>query len=219
MRWTYPPTISTMRIEKIEQSKHKQERLLVYLEEGDLLRLTGDTLLRFGLQVGMDLSAEDVVELKEAERRYRVRSRGANMASSRMLSKKELTDRLERRGATEEEAADTADWLEELGALNDEAYAAAVARHYARMGYGDLRVRQELQRRGIHRDLWGDALAELPDSAETIEALLQNRLRGRIPDRDESRKLGAMLQRRGFTWQEIRPVLSRFLDGETLPEE
>ena len=191
----------------------------MYLEGGDLLRLTGDALLRFGLQVGMDLSAEDVVELKEVERRYRIRSRGANMASSRMLSKKELTDRLERRGATEEEAADTADWLEELGALNDEAYAAAVARHYARMGYGALRVRQELQRRGIHRDLWDDALAELPDSAETIEALLQNRLRGRIPDRDESRKLSAMLQRRGFTWQEIRPVLSRFLDGETLPEE
>ena len=26
-------------------------------------------------------------------------------------------------------------------------------------------------------------------------------------------------QSRGFTWQEIRPVLSRFLDGEELPEE
>ena len=191
----------------------------MYLEGGDLLRLTGDALLRFGLQVGMDLSDEDVVELKEAERHYRVRSRGANIVSSRMVSRKELKDRLERRGATEEEAADTADWLEELGALDDAAYAAAVARHYARMGYGKLRVRQELQRRGIHRDLWDDALAELPDSAETIVALLQSRLRGRTPDAEEGRKLAAMLSRRGFTWQEIRPVLSRFLGGEDLPEE
>ena len=191
----------------------------MYLEGGDLLRLTGDALLRFGLQVGMDLSDEDVVELKEAERHYRVRSRGANIVSSRMVSRKELKDRLERRGATEEEAADTADWLEELGALDDAAYAAAVARHYARMGYGKLRVRQELQRRGIHRDLWDDALAELPDSAETIVALLQSRLRGRTPDAEEGRKLAAMLSRRGFTWQEIRPVLSRFLGGDDLPEE
>ena len=44
-----------MRIEKIEASKHKQERVLVYLEGGCLLRLTGDALLRFGLQAGMDL--------------------------------------------------------------------------------------------------------------------------------------------------------------------
>ena len=191
----------------------------MYLEGGDLLRLTGDALLRFGLQEGMDLSPEDVVKLKEAARDYRIRSCGANIVSSRMVSKKELTDKLQRRGATEEEAAETADWLENLGALDDVAYAAAVARHYARMGYGKLRVRQELQRRGIERELWDAALAELPESAETIEVLLQSRLRGRTPDRDEGRKLAAMLQRRGFTWQEIRHVLSRFLDGEDLPEE
>lgn len=191
----------------------------MYLEGGDLLRLTGDALLRFGLQVGMDLSPEDVVELKEAQRQYRIRSRGANIASGRMVSKKELTDKLERRGATEEEAAATAEWLEGLGALNDEAYAAAVARHYARMGYGTLRVRQELSRRGVDRALWDEALAEMPESAETIEGLLQSRLKGKRPDREEGHKLSAMLQRRGFTWQEIRPVLSRFLGGEDLPEE
>ena len=44
-----------MRIEKIEKSKHKQERILVYLEGESPLRLTGDALLRFGLQAGMDL--------------------------------------------------------------------------------------------------------------------------------------------------------------------
>ena len=75
-----------MRIEKIDQSKHKQERVLVYLEGGDLLRLTGDALLRFGLQVGMDLSPDDGVELKNAQRQYRIRSRGANIASGRMVS-------------------------------------------------------------------------------------------------------------------------------------
>ena len=191
----------------------------MFLEGGDLLRLTGDALLRFGLRVGMDLSAEDVVQLKEAEHRTAVRSRGAQLVSSRMLSRKELTDRLERRGATEDEAAETADWLEDLGALDDAVYAAAVVRHYGHMGYGKLRVRQELQRRGIQRELWDTALEELGRSDETIEALLRSRLKGRVPDRDEGRKLAAMLQRRGFTWQEIRPVLSRFLDGEELPEE
>jgi len=191
----------------------------VYLEGGDLLRLTGDTLLRFGLQVGMDLSEEDVVQLKEAQRRYQIRSRGANIASGRMVSKKELSDRLQRRGATEEEATDTAGWLEDLGAVNDGAYAAAIVRHYCRMGYGRLRIRQELQRRGIGRELWDEALEQADDPDEVIEALLHSRLKGKAPDREEGRKLSAMLQRRGFTWQEIRPVLGRFLEGEDLPEE
>ena len=38
-----------MRVERIEKSKHKQERVLVFLEGGDLLRITGAELLRFGL--------------------------------------------------------------------------------------------------------------------------------------------------------------------------
>ena len=191
----------------------------MYLEGGDLLRITGDTLLRFGLQAGMDLSPENVVQLKNEQHHYEVRSLGAHMASSRMLSKKELTDRLQRRGASTEEAEETADWLEDLGAVDDAAYAAAVVRHYGHMGYGALRVKQELQRRGIRRDLWDGAMEQLPDAQECIEALLHKKCKGNKPTAEEGRKLSAMLQRRGFTWQEIRPVLSRFLDGAELPEE
>ena len=135
----------------------------MYLEGGDLLRLTGDALLRFGLQAGMDLSEETVVQLQEESRRYLVRSRGAHIAASRMVSKKELKDRLTRRGADAQAAEETADWLAELGAVDYAAYAGAVVRHYAASGYGRLRVQQELQRRGIDRTLWDDALRELPE--------------------------------------------------------
>ena len=43
-----------MKIEKIEPSKHKQGRVLVFLEEGTLLRITEQELLRFDLRPGMD---------------------------------------------------------------------------------------------------------------------------------------------------------------------
>ena len=44
-----------MRIERLENSKHKQERVLVYLEDGTLLRITGAELLQFGLYQGLSL--------------------------------------------------------------------------------------------------------------------------------------------------------------------
>ena len=208
-----------MRIEKIEKSKHKQERILVYLEGEAPLRLAGDALLRFGLQAGMDLSEETVVQLQEESRRYLTRSRGAHIAASRMVSKKELKERLQRRGADAETAEETADWLEELGAVNDEVYAGAIARHYGHMGYGKLRVQQELQRRGIDRTLWDDALCELPDAEDAVRDLLERRTKGHPVTAEEGRKLSAMLQRRGFTWQEIRPVLQEYLSGADLPED
>ena len=205
-----------MRIERIEKSKHKQERVLVFLEGGDLLRITGAELLRFGLYKGMDLPPALVVELQAAAQQSQLKQTAARMASGRMLSKKEVQHRLTKKGATEEQAADTADWLETLGAVDDEGYAGVIVRHYGAMGYGPGRVKQELHRRGVPRELWDDALARMPDPEEAIDRFLTAKLRGKTPDRATLQRLSAALQRRGFSWQDIRPALAR-LDRE--PED
>ena len=206
-----------MRIAKVEKSKHKQGRVLVYPEEGELLRITEAELLPFGIYPGAELSDEQVDALREAARRSETKLRAARMASSRMLSKKELTDRLRRKGADPDEAAEAAERMEELGAVNDSAYAGVVVRHYAAMGYGRGRVEQELYRRGIPKELWEEALAELPDSADAIDTFLRGKLKGRKPDRAELKRLSDALLRRGYSWNEIRPALNRL--GETEIEE
>ena len=180
----------------------------MYLEGGDLLRVTGAELLRFGLYKGMDVSPELVVELQTAARQSELKQTAARMASGRMLSKKEVQHRLTKKGADEAQAAEMADWLESLGAVDDEGYAGAVARHYGAMGYGAGRVRQELMRRGVPRELWDEALAQLPPAGEAIRRFLDAKLRGRAMTPEESRRLAAALQRRGFSWNDIRPALN-----------
>ena len=220
------------RIERIQPSLHKKDRVLVYLTGGDLLRITPEELLRFDLRPGMDLAEDVLEELNRAAARSLTRQQAAELAAGRMLSRKELSDRLVKKGADPQEAQETAQWLADLGAVDDwllsapqgsqarslsnpEAVALA-ARHYAAMGCGPGRVRQELQRRGVPRDLWEDALAQLPDPEEAIDKFLAAKLRGKTPDRATLQRLSAALQRRGFQWQDIRPALAR-LDRE--PED
>ena len=150
------------RIERIQPSLHKKDRVLVYLTGGDLLRITPEELLRFGLRPGQELTEDVLEELRRAAARSQTRQRAAELAAGRMLSRKELADRLVKKGADPREAQETAQWLADLGAVDDAAYAGVIARHYAAIGYGPGRVRQELQRRGVPRDLWEDALAPLP---------------------------------------------------------
>ena len=196
-------------IERIQPSLHKKDRVLVYLTGGDLLRITPEELLRFGLRPGQELTEDVLEELRRAAARSQTRQRAAELASGRMLSRKELSDRLVKKGADPQEAQETAQWLADLGAVDDAAYAGVIARHYAAMGYGPGRVRQELQRRGVPRDLWEDALAQLPDPEEAIDRFLASKLRGKTPDRATLQRLSAALQRRGFQWQDIRPALAR----------
>lgn len=197
------------RIERIQPSLHKKDRVLVYLTGGDLLRITPEELLRFGLRPGQELTEDVLEELRRAAARSQTRQRAAELASGRMLSRKELSDRLVKKGADPQEAQETAQWLADLGAVDDAAYAGVIARHYAAMGYGPGRVRQELQRRGVPRDLWEDVLAQLPDPEEAIDRFLASKLRGKTPDRATLQRLSAALQRRGFQWQDIRPALAR----------
>lgn len=202
---------TAMKIEKIEPSKHKQGRVLVFLEEGTLLRITEQELLRFDLRPGMDLSAADVVQLKKSGGASEARTKGAEMIGRQMLSKKELTGRLVKKGAEEKDARDAADWLEDLGAVNDAAYAAALARRCAAGGYGRLRLREELRRRGVPEALWDQAFALLPPVEEAVAVFVAKKYRGGS-DPKAMKRLSESLMRRGFTWQEIRPVLRRLTD-------
>ena len=140
-----------MRIDRIEPSRRRKDRVLVFLEGGDLLRVTEQELLVFGLRPGLELPEQLLAQVEQSAKRSEMKARGARLTGSRMLSKKQVMEHLTRKGGDRELAEDTAQWLEELGAVDESAYAAAIARHYAAMGYGPGRVRQELQRRASRR--------------------------------------------------------------------
>ena len=206
-----------MKIVKIEQSKHKQGRVLVHLEGGDLLRITEDELLRFDLYTGLDISPETMVELQKCAARSDARLRAVNMISARPLSRQELQKRLKDKGAEESDAEAAADWLENIGALDDLAYAKTVVRHYSESGYGEAKLRDELRRRGVPRELWEEALSTAPDPAETLSRVIASRTRGKRLDDKSRKKLSDLLLRRGFSWRDVRSALSAL--GEEIPED
>lgn len=181
------------------------------LEDETILRLSEDTLLRFGLYEGMELSGEDLEDLNRYAAAERTRESAAGMIGRRALSKKELQDRLVKKGADQEDAQNAVDWLEEIGAVDDASYAGVIARHYAGRGYGSARVKEELRRRGVDRSLWADALAELPEAEEAIIAYVRKRSHGDLSDPKELKRLTDALVRRGFSWGDIRSALGGYL--------
>ena len=196
-----------MRVERIERSKHKQERVLVYLEGGNLLRITESELLRFGLSIGLDIDDGTVVELQQSGTRSETRVRAANMISARPLSRRELVKRLREKGSLESDAEAAADWLEEIGALNDADYASMLVRHYGGMGYGEAKIRDELYRRGVGRELWDEALETAPDAQETLARVIASKTRGKPLNEKDYKRLSDALLRRGFSWGEVKTAL------------
>ena len=201
-----------MRLDSLKPSQRKKGRFLLTLEDGTILRVMEEELLRFGLREGMDLDSDLLSEIQKSAKSSDTKVRAANMISARPLSKQELQKRLVQKGSGEEDAAAAVEWLEDLGAVNDEAYAATLVRHYSARGYGVLRIREELRRRGVPRELWDNALEERPESSETLDALIQKKCKGDLSDPKERKRVADSLMRRGFSWNEVRAALGRYTE-------
>ena len=201
-----------MRIEEVTRSERKKGRFLVKLADGDILRVTEEELLRFGLRAGMELDAEALEAVRTSARTSSAKAAAANMIGTRALSKRELTRRLVKKGNDESDAQAAADWLEDIGAVDDAGYAAALVRHYGGKGYGPARVREELRRRGVGRELWDEALEEMPESAEILDGLIQKRCRGDLADPREKKRVSDALLRRGFAWSDVKAAMGRYTE-------
>lgn len=207
-----------MRIDRVELSRHKRGRVLVFLEDGACLKITEQELLDFGLRAGDTLDEETLARLKEAAGVSNVKATAADLIGKRAMSRASLEKKLREKGASEAEARYAAEWLEAIGAIDDADYAALLARHCAQLGYGPQRVREKLYEKGVPRELWDDALDTLPDPAEQIDRFLTGKLRGRAPDEKEKKRLSDALLRRGYAWGDVKAAWNR-LGSETWEDQ
>ena len=186
------------------------ERFLARFDNGEELRTTLAVVTELSLYSGRTLTEDELSAVRDVSARSRCRQRALRIIGARAMSVKELTDRLKEKGESPENAEDAAQWLLDMRLLDDAQYAAMCVRHYAAKGYGAGRIRSELYRRGIPRELWDDALQELPEQDDRIDALLRRKLKSDTPDRAELRKAADYLYRRGFGRDEIHAALARY---------
>ena len=144
------------------------------------------------------------------------KQRALKILERRDVSRKMLLDKLTEKGISNTDAEEVADWLCGLGVVNDERYAGLVVRHYAAKGYGRRLIRDELYRRGIDREFWDGALAELPETDDTVDRLLSARLRGAVSP-EALQRAQSYLLRRGYSWDEVCAATERYLSGKDTP--
>jgi len=198
-----------VRIEELKPSQRVKGRWLAVLEDGSILRVGEGEVIDFALCSGKELTEDEAARLTAAAHRSDLKNKALDLLTRKPQSRWELERKLGEWGAGEEETESICARMEELGFLNDGSYARQVVCHYAAKGYGVRKLRDELYRRGVPRELWDQALAAAEAPADAIDAFLRKKLAGRQPDRVELKKLSDALARRGYGWEDIRSAIGR----------
>ncbi|MFI3116057.1 MAG: regulatory protein RecX [Clostridia bacterium] len=93
--------------------------------------------------------------------------------------------------------------LDEMKLIDDEDYAELLIEGYARRGYGRLRIKEELYKRGVPSDILKEKMLEYEVDFDIIIKYFERKLANRDLEYKEIEKAKAYVYRKGFTFDEV----------------
>ncbi|MBC8160973.1 MAG: RecX family transcriptional regulator [Roseiflexaceae bacterium] len=190
------------------------QRINLFIDGIFALGISLNTLTTASLFVGRQLSAEEVAQLEASESADKAFQAALRALEARPRSVAEIRDKLRRKEFAPEVIDRTLQRLADIGLIDDAAFARRwVENRQLLSPRGKNALRDELRRKGIDRDLAATVLADedlLGDQDGQAMALARSALHkyADAPDKMTfTRKLGSYLQRRGYSFDAIRPVV------------
>ena len=196
-----------MRINSLKTSPDRAGRYWVTFEDDSKIGLYRQTVEDFGLYTGMELSDAQLEALQTAAGQMSAKMRAVRIVSASSVSKRDLQQRLIRKGEDPDQAKEAVQWMEDLHLLNDRNTAEAVVHSCISKGYGIQRAKQALYEKQIPKKYWDEVLEDYPDQKEKIESFLRSRLDGDSDQKAVKKAIDALI-RRGHAYGTIRSVLN-----------
>lgn len=136
-------------------------------------------------------------------------ARATALLARREHSELELARKLRLKGFTAQAIAEALRTLVKQGLLSDQRFTEALVNSRRECGYGPLRVRRDLQARGVAEELIDQWVDESdPEWLPALKRLWQKKFAGQAPaDYREWARQARFLQSRGFSTEQIRSVI------------
>ena len=198
-----------MKLEKLEPLDSPNYLRLIF-EDGKRLKAPAFKVVELGLTPGAEVTPEVFLALENAQSLASCKERAVRILTASGLSKKELQKRLVQKGESGEDAEAAVAWLEELHLIDDLETAKQLVRSACLRGYGAARAKSILYEKGIPKELWDEALAELSEMDNAIDTFLRRKLDGRTLDAKQIKKTVDALLRRGHSYHDIQAGLRRY---------
>lgn len=208
-----------MKIDSVASRPDRVGRHVVRFDDGSTMRLYRQTIEDFTLYAGQELSDAQMEELSEAAGAMSAKMRAVRIVAATNVSRKDLEDRLIRKGESPEQAQAATQWMTDMQLLDDQKTAEIVVQRCIRKGYGLARAKQALYEAKIPKEYWEDAIVDYPDQSDAIRDFLSNRIHLGATEKDIKKAVDALL-RRGHSYATIRSILNGMsFDSDMFPEE
>lgn len=199
------------KITTLRTGRSREKRVNVFLDGRFAFSLGAEVAVKEDLQVGQELSSEQVEALARSDNFHRCLSAALNYLGYRPRSEFELKDRLQRRGFAVDciEAAITK--LKEQNLVDDMAFARFWKNSRESFSPRSQRLTGlELRRKGVSGDIINQVVHDVDDEDSAYRAAVSRSRRWPRSDYQGFRhRLGQYLRRRGFNYEILNRIVER----------
>ena len=185
-------------------SQKRPGRYNIFLDGKYSFSATEQTVAEFVLLKGQELSAEQIVEIKQFDQDAKATNIATNYLSYEPRTVFEVLQYLNKHGIDNESAQAAVSQLTEMGFLDDAKYAQLLVRQNLRIGTdGPLSVSNKLKQKGIDPEIIDNNLAEIADDKwlDTGKRVLKSMRSkvGKLSQRELEHKMTTKLLNHGFS--------------------
>ncbi len=207
---------------KITDIRLEEERSLsctVHMDGAPFATVEVGLTTKLGLRIGLEIEEIVVRKLIAADEVVRARDYALGLLLSRIYTKPQMIEALEKNGFCSHAVNETIENLEQLGHIKDEKYAKIWVNNRRRTRpTSKMIMRRELTGQGVDKSTADRVLAKIDDADETMLALQVarkqvNRYKSLTPH-VAKRRLYAFLIRRGFDHETVGQVMRQVLAME-----
>jgi len=198
----------------VKRDRSEKKRYLIFPDpetEEPLLSVHEDIMIRFRLLNGQFLPKAQVEEIRNEDERYKAYALAIAYLGAKPRTRKAIGQYLGRKELQEDNIEYALNRLESEQLVDDEQYARQFATSRMRGGLkGRLMIRQELQQRGVPKQVAAEAVTELDreselDAAKKLAEKKSRTIKGDMKGRKA--KLMGFLMRRGFPGDVVREAI------------
>ena len=193
----------------------KRNTYYIFVENEFLFSAYEDIIYKYSLAKDKEVEGETLIEAQKEQNIMYAKNKALDILSRAACSEKALFSKLLTKGIDKEAAAFAVSYAKEYGYINDEALLPDIIKHLINeKKYGKQRIFSYLYSKGFDKELIASALEDTEDDPTERLVSLIAKEKADMNDRKEVSKLYAKLQRRGYSFSQIKAAMKQFTDME-----
>ena len=203
---SFPCYSIPMRITALQPQATNANRINLFVDDRFLMGVNTLIVLQLALEVGQELTAEQLAQLQHEEQLQQAVDRALNYLSFRPRSREEMRRYLRRKETNPELIEPVLERLDSLNLINDRDFTSFWVETREQFNpRGSHALRNELRMKGVSRDVVDELITDENDEELALKAGRKKAYSLlRLPDIDYAtfrNRLGSFLQRRGFGYE------------------